>query len=78
MTPITKNPVGARVKLRVEFGDPPPVPCVLLTASGRRYDVIGSRGKTLTCIVCSPDDEIEPGTPVLQWTWTAKNKRVEP
>lgn len=76
--PIGKAPIGTVVKLRVAFGDVPPLPSILLTPSGRRYDVINVRGKTLHCLVMKPDAEIEDGTPVIQWTWTARNKRVEP
>lgn len=77
--PRAKTQPGARVKLRVEFGAPPPVPCVLVTESGRRYDVVAARGKTLHCIVMRADAPItaEDG-PVMSWRWTARNKRVEP
>jgi hypothetical protein len=80
LQPRGKAPAGARVKLRVEFGEPPPVPCVLLTDSGRRYDVVGVGGaKTLHCIVMPPGAPYgEEDGPVLSWTWTAKRKRVEP
>lgn len=77
-TPRGKAPIGAMVKLRVEHGDIPPVPCVLVTDSGRRYDVVNARGKTLHCLVMRYDAEVEEGTPILGWTWTARRKRVEP
>ncbi len=76
--PRAKAPFGTVVKLRVAFGDVPPLPCILLTPSGRRYDVINIRGKTLHCLVMKADADIEEGTPIIQWTWTARNKRVEP
>lgn len=69
LTPVAKTPAGTRVKLTVKFGETPPVPCVLITPSGRRYDVIGARGKTLHCIVGSPHSQPGPDDgPVLQWT----------
>lgn len=74
--PRGKAPMGARVKLRMESGEPPPVPCTLMTESGRRYDVIAVNGKTIHCIVMPPDAELEG--PVWSWRWTARNKRVEP
>lgn len=78
--PRAKTLAGALVKLRVDHGDTPPVPCVLITDSGRRYDVLGIGGrKTLHCLVMAPDAPItEDCGPVLRWTWTARNKRVEP
>jgi len=45
----------------------------LVTPSGRRYQVIGSRGKTIRCIVLPPG--AAPGEPVGQWTLDASNKR---
>ncbi len=70
-------PPWADVKLRISRGDTPEPGTELVTPSGRRYQVIGLRGKkTLHCIVLPP--EATPGDPVWQWTWDAKNKRREP
>lgn len=69
-------PPWADVKLRCSHGDIPEPGTELVTASGRRYQVVGVRGKTLRCIVLPP--EAEPGEPVLAWTWDARNKRREP
>lgn len=69
-------PPYADVKLRVTRGDIPEFGTELVTPTGRRYQVIGSRGKTLRCLVLPP--EAPPGYPVWQWTWDARNKRREP
>lgn len=69
-------PAWAQVKLRVDTGETPDVGAELVTPSGRRYQVIRVRGKTLHCLVLPP--EAPPGEPVLWWTWTARNKRREP
>ena len=64
------------MKLRVEHGDVPEIGVELVTDSGRRYQVIGVRGKTLTCLVLPPEAPVEGQ--VLRWQWTARNKRREP
>ncbi len=69
-------PAWAQVKLRVVTGDMPEIGYELHTPSGRRYQVINIRGKTLHCLVIPPDAPI--GGLVWQWSWTARNKRVEP
>lgn len=69
-------PAWADVKLRASCGDVPEPGTELVTPSGRRYQVVGVRGKTLRCIVLPP--EAVPGSPVWAWTWDARNKRREP
>lgn len=70
-------PPGATVKLTVEHGTTPAVGTELVTPSGRRYLVakVGGR-KTLHCIVLGTSSPA--GDPVLEWTWTARDKRREP
>lgn len=64
------------VKLRLAWGDPPPVPAVLVFASGRRYQVLGIRGKTISTIVLPPGDE---GTgPLVTWRWAPKKGKARP
>lgn len=65
------------MELTVEHGTAPAVGIELVTPSGWRYLVarVGGR-KTLHCIVLGPSSP--PGDPVLEWTWTARNKRREP
>lgn len=69
-------PPWADVKLRVSHGDIPEPGTELKTPTGRRYQVLSTRGKTLRCIVLPPD--AAPGEPVWAWTWDAANKRREP
>ena len=69
-------PAWADVKLRCTCGELPEPGTELVTPSGRRYQVIGARGRTLRCIVLPPD--AAPGSPVWAWTWDARNKRREP
>jgi hypothetical protein len=59
-------PPGATVKLRQESGQP-------IEADDL---VTLRRGKTLHCIVLGPNSPVQG--PVLEWTWTARNKRREP
>lgn len=70
-------PPGSTVKLTVDHGATPEIGAELRTPSGRRYLVakVGGR-KTLHCVVLSPNSP--PGDPIVEWTWTARNKRREP
>ena len=67
------KPPGARVKLRLAWGDAPPCPATLRLPSGRRYLVIGVSGRTIHCIVVSPTDTDVP--PVLDWRWAPRGSR---
>ncbi len=69
-------PAWADVKLRCTNGATPEPGTELVTFSGRRYQVLSTRGKTLHCIVLPP--EAAPGDPVVSWVWDAVNKRREP
>ncbi len=69
-------PAWADVKLRCTNGATPEPGTELVTFSGRRYQVLSIRGKTLHCIVLPP--EAAPGDPVVAWVWDAVNKRREP
>jgi hypothetical protein len=68
-------PPWAQVKLRVAYGEVPPFGAVLVMSTGRRYQVVGVRGKTLQCLVLPPDAEVEPGTPIWEWRWAKKRPR---
>lgn len=69
------KPPGAQVKLRLAWGDAPPVPSTLILPSGRTYTVLGVKGKTIHCIVNSPDeDQLEE--PLLQWTWATRKRKA--
>jgi hypothetical protein len=68
------KPPGARVKLRLAWGDPPPVPATLVMPTGRSYTVLGVHGKTITCIVNGADDTlIEPWR---AWTWASRQRKA--
>lgn len=69
-------PAWADVKLRQTHGDALDPGTELVTSSGRRYQILSVRGKTLHCIVLPPD--ATPGDPVVDWVWDARNKRREP
>lgn len=68
------KPPGAQVKLRLAWGDAPPVPATLVLPSGRTYTVLGVRGKTITCIVNSPSDTLIE--PLLSWTWAPRKRKA--
>jgi hypothetical protein len=68
------KPPGAQVKLRLAWGDPPPVPATLVLPSGRSYTVLAVRGRTITCIVNSASDE--PIAPLLSWTWATRKRKA--
>lgn len=63
------------MKLRVAFGSVPEVGTELRTERGRRYQVIGVKGKTLTCLVLPPDAEVQGIVWLWQWAPRAKSKR---
>lgn len=69
-------PAWAMVKLRVSWGEVPPFGAVLQMRTGRRYQVIGVRGRTLQVLVLPPDAPIEPGTPVLAWQWASRAQKT--
>jgi hypothetical protein len=66
---------GHQVRLRVSFGEIPEFGDVLQMATGKRYQVIGVKGKQLQALVLKPTDEIEPDTVVWQWRWTSRKRR---
>lgn len=69
-------PPFSQVKLRVAFGDVPPFGAILQLRTGRRYQVIGIRGRSLQVVVLPPDANVEPGTPVWEWMWAPRTKGV--
>ncbi len=72
---MAKAPPWAEVKLRVAFGDVPEFSDELVISStGRRYQVIGVRGKQLRCLVLPPDAPTEPGTRVWAWQWVGRRR----
>ncbi|MBU0917870.1 MAG: hypothetical protein KKD97_16110 [Gammaproteobacteria bacterium] len=69
------KPDWAEVKLRVAWGEIPEFSDVLELASGRRYQVIGVRGKTLRCIVL-PSTATTDGCRVIPWQWSKRTKKA--
>lgn len=70
-------PPWSLVKLRVAYGEIPPFGAVLQLRTGRRYQVIGVRGRALQVLVLPPDTQIDPGTPIWEWMWSSRtNRRV--
>ena len=67
------TPIGGLTKLRVAWGEVPPVPSTLRMPSGRRYLVIGARGRTLHVIVLSPKDRAT--SPVIAWSWAPRKRK---
>jgi hypothetical protein len=71
------KPPWAQVKLRVVYGQVPEFSDELrVTSTGRRYQVIGVRGRALTCLVLPADAPTEPGTRVWDWQWAGRKKRA--
>lgn len=61
-----------RVKLRwLAWDGPLPEPGdVLKTSTGRTYEIIESKGRTLTCRVVPPDTRIEGR--LFEWRWSPR------
>ena len=70
---MSAAPAWAQVKLRVSHGDVPDFGSVLEMRSGRRYQVIGVRGRGLTCLVLPPEAPVDGE--VIQWQWTPRPRR---
>lgn len=66
-------PPWAQVKLRVSHGPIPDVGVELRMTSGRRYQVIGVRGKALTVIVLPPEAAVQGD--VWSWEWTKRKRK---
>lgn len=69
-------PPWANVELRVSHGEVPPVGAELRMTTGRRYQVIEVRGRTLSCIVLPPEAEIQGE--VWSWQWTPRPRKKHP
>ncbi len=69
------TPAWAHVKLRVAFGAVPEPMTVLRMATGRRYQVLKTAGKTLHCIVL-PADHKTGSAPVWEWRWAPRKRKA--
>jgi hypothetical protein len=70
------RPAWSRVRLRVAWGEVPPFGAILRMCTGRRYQVIGVRGRGLQVLVLPPEAAVEPGTPVIDWQWAKRPRRA--
>lgn len=65
------RPAGSIVKLRVAFGEVPEFGTILETRTGRRYQIVEVKGKSLRCLVLGPND-LAGDDPVLSWHWVGR------
>lgn len=70
------KPAWAQVKLRVCWGDVPEPGDELLFTSGRRYQVLGVRGRTMTCIVLPNDAPPNTDGRTLCWRWASRKRKA--
>ncbi|WP_431276251.1 hypothetical protein ACQ858_08355 [Variovorax ureilyticus] len=63
------------VKLRCCWGDVPDPGDVLEMRTGRRYQVLRVRGRTMHCIVLPTTHKLTRGTRVLSWRWAPRSRR---
>lgn len=67
------KPAWSQVKLRCLWGDVPEVGDELRFESGRRYQVLGVRGRALQCLVLPADAAVQGR--VLPWHWASKGRQ---
>lgn len=67
-------PPWAQVKLRVAYGEVPDFGDILQMKTGRRYQVVGVRGKQLQCLVLPPEAETGDAK-VCEWEWSSRDKK---
>lgn len=72
---MTAKPAWTQVKLRVAWGDVPEFTDILQCQSGRRYQVIGVKGRTLQTLVL-PADAPTDGAKVIPWMWAPRRRKV--
>lgn len=66
-------PPWAQVKLRCCWGDVPDVGDELHFKTGRRYQVIGVKGRALQCLVLPADAPVQGR--VLAWQWASRGAK---
>lgn len=67
------SPPWSQVKLRVSWGEIPDVGDELRFRTGRRYQVISVKGRSLRCLVLPADAPVQGR--VLDWMWAPKKKK---
>lgn len=71
---MSKKPPWSQVTLRW-YGDVPEFGVVMETSTGRRYQVIGIKGRAVQCLVLPPDAPIDG--PVMEMYWVKRQKRTK-
>ncbi len=66
------SPAWSQVKLRCMWGDVPEPGDELRFRTGRRYQVIGVRGRALQCLVLPVDAPVQGR--VLAWQWATRRR----
>lgn len=69
------KPAWAHVKLRVSFGEVPEFSDILVMSTGRRYQVVGVRGRALDCIVLPPEAP-DGNARIWWWQWSKRKRRI--
>jgi hypothetical protein len=64
------KPAWSQVKLRCCWGDVPEPGDELRFNTGRRYQVIGVRGRALQCLVLPPEAAVQGR--VIEWRWAGR------
>lgn len=68
-------PPWSQVRLRVTSGPIPDVGDELrMMTTGRRYQVIGVRGRAMQCLVLPADAAVQG--PVWDWQWTPRARKA--
>lgn len=67
------SPPWSQVKLRCCWGDVPEVGDELRFNTGRRYQVIGVKGRGLQCLVLPADAPVQGR--VLAWQWASRRQK---
>lgn len=74
---MSKSPPWAQVKLRVSFGPIPEAGDELrIVSTGRRYQVLGVKGRAMRCLVLPADAPVDPGSRIWDWQWAGRSKRA--
>jgi hypothetical protein len=68
-------PAWAHVKLRVSSGEVPAFSDILVMPTGRRYQVIGVRGRGLDVIVLPPEAPVGDAR-LWDWRWAKRTNKT--
>ncbi|MBX3610376.1 MAG: hypothetical protein KF871_10830 [Hydrogenophaga sp.] len=70
------KPDWSLVKLRVCWGEVPAPGDELVFASGRRYQVLGVKGRTLRCLVIPKSEPPNQDGRTLCWRWAPRKRKA--